>query len=566
MKSIDGKIFKNMLISGANNLYNNYPEVDALNVFPVPDGDTGMNMNLTMTSGAKEISNRSDSNIYQITKAFSRALLFGARGNSGVITSQFFRGIAEGMLDKEEVDIFGLAEAFESGRKFAYKGVIKPVEGTILTVIRESSDKLSSKAKAHMSIEEGFKILLDEAKASLERTPNLLPVLKEVGVVDSGGAGLVKILEGMNNALLGNFVERNEATVSEPQVEAAQTKFESEDNFGYCTEFIMKLGPEDSKKTFNKNRFTNVLSAHGNSLVVVQDEDIVKVHVHTLKPGDIFNYAQQFGEFIKLKCENMSEQHHEILLNEGKNENGDKMAAAQLKSAPLAAPKEKQEKKKDFALIATSSGKGIDELFHQVGVEYIVSGGQTMNPSTNDFLSAIEKANAKVVYIFPNNGNIIMAANQAKDVLEGKVDVFVIPTKTIMQGVVSAMNFNPDLSKEDNFEVMNEAVGTVKSGAVTFAIKDTEMNGVNIKKDEFMSIVETKDIKACNPDKIEALFSLLEYLIDDDSAVCTILTGDDVTEEDTNKIKDRFANKYKLIDLDIREGNQPVYSFILGVE
>ncbi len=566
MKTINGKLFKDMLISGANNLYNCYPEVDALNVFPVPDGDTGMNMNLTMTSGAKEISNHSESNIYQITKAFSKALLFGARGNSGVITSQFFRGIAEGMIDKEEVDIFGLAEAFESGRKYAYKGVLKPVEGTILTVIRESSDKLNSSVKNHMSIEDGFEVLLKEAKESLERTPNLLPVLKEVGVVDSGGAGLVKILEGMNSALNGNFVERIEGTVTDSQINSVQTQFENEENFGYCTEFILKIGPEGEKKTFNKNRFTNVLSAHGNSLVVVHDEDIVKVHVHTLKPGDIFNYAQQFGEFLKLKCENMSEQHHEILLNEGKNENGNAMAAAQLKSAPLAAPKSKNEKKKDYALIATSSGKGIDALFHEVGVEYIVSGGQTMNPSTNDFLSAIENANAKTVYIFPNNSNIIMAANQAKDVLDGKVNVYVIPTKTIMQGVVSAMNFNPDLSKEDNFEVMQEAIDTVKSGAVTFAIKDTEMNGIKIKKDEFMSIVGTKDIKSCNPNKIDALFDLLEHLIDEDSAVCTILTGDDITEKDKEEIEERFNEKYSLIDLDLREGNQPVYSFLLGVE
>ena len=567
MKFINGKIFKDMLISGANNLYNCYPEIDALNVFPVPDGDTGMNMNLTMTSGAKEISNHDEINIYQITKAFSKALLFGARGNSGVITSQFFRGIAEGMFEKEEIDIFGLAEAFESGRKYAYKGVIKPVEGTILTVIRESSDKLSSSVKNHMSIEEGFKILIKEAKESLERTPNLLPVLKEVGVVDSGGAGLVKILEGMNNALNGNFVERNEVSVVDKNIKSAQTQFESEDNFGYCTEFILKLGPENEKKIFNKNRFTNVLSAHGNSLVVVQDEDIVKVHVHTLKPGDIFNYAQQFGEFIKLKCENMSEQHHEILLNEEeKSGNSKEIITSNLKNAPLAAPKSKIEKKKKFALIATSSGSGIDELFHEVGVEFIVSGGQTMNPSTNDFLSAIEKSNAETVYILPNNSNIIMAANQAKDVLEGKVNVYVIPTKTIMQGVVSAMNFNPDLSKEDNFEVMQEAISTVKSGAVTFAIKDTEMNGIKIKKDEFMSIVETKDIKSCNPNKIDALFDLLKYLIDDDSAVCTILTGEDITEKESNKIVEIFNEKYSLIDLDIRKGNQPVYSFLLGVE
>ena len=566
MKTIDGKVFKNMLISGANNLYNYYPEVDALNVFPVPDGDTGMNMNLTMTNGAKEIANRNDVSIYAIAKTFSRALLFGARGNSGVITSQFFRGIAEGLIDKESVNISELAEAFESGRKFAYKGVLTPVEGTILTVIRESSDKLNESLKSHMSIEDGFKILLNEARESLKRTPNLLPILKEVGVVDSGGAGLVKIFEGMYSALLGNFIERNENAVIDNSNQAVQTKFKNDDNFGYCTEFILKLGPEDNKKIFNKNRFTNVLNSHGNSLVVVQDEDIVKVHVHTLKPGDIFNYAQQFGEFLKLKCENMSEQHHEILLKEMEEKGFDVSNNSELKSAPLTAPKEEKVEEKEFALIATSSGKGIDDLFHQVGVEYIVSGGQTMNPSTNDFVDSIKKTNAKNVYIFPNNGNIILAANQAKDVLEGKVNVFVLPTKTIMQGVVSAMNFNPDLSSSDNYDVMLEAINNVKSGAITYAIKDTEMNGLSIKKGEFMSIRESKDIISTNKDKIKALFDLLDALIDEDSAVCTILTGNDISSEEFDSIKKTFEEKYDLIDLDIREGNQPVYSFIVGVE
>ena len=290
MKTVDGQIFKNLVISGANNLYNCYPEVDALNVFPVPDGDTGMNMNLTMTSGAKEISSRNDTDIYVIAKTFSKGLLMGARGNSGVITSQIFRGIAEGLKDKKEVDAKGLAEAFESGAKVAYKAVIKPVEGTILTVIREASSKLSKTVTSKMSIEDAMKILKDEAYASLDRTPNLLPVLKEVGVVDSGGAGLCKIIDGMYDCLLGNFVERNEASAMEVSAASAQAQFDEEE-FGYCTEFILRLGPTDNKKAFNKNRFTNVLNSHGNSLVVVQDEDIVKVHVHTLRPGDIFNYV-----------------------------------------------------------------------------------------------------------------------------------------------------------------------------------------------------------------------------------------------------------------------------------
>ena len=558
MRTIDGQMFKMMVISASNNLYNHYPEVDALNVFPVPDGDTGMNMNLTLTSGAKEVQNRSDNDIYSIAKTFSRGLLMGARGNSGVITSQIFWGFAEALEGKKEINAVELADAFVNGSKIAYKAVIRPVEGTILTVIRESSENLKKKIRTFSSIEDAFKILLHEAKESLERTPNLLPVLKEVGVVDSGGAGLVKILEGMESMIHGDFIERNEAEVVDKNGNAQVKADEEESEFGYCTEFILRLGPKETKKAFNKNRFTSVLNAHGNSLVVVQDEDLVKVHVHTLTPGNIFNYAQQFGEFVKLKCENMTEQHNEILFSE----NAKDMAASKLSTAPLAAPKEK----KEYALIATSSGSGIDELFKEVGVEYIVSGGQTMNPSTNDFIDAVKKCNAKVCYIFPNNGNIILAASQAKEVLKDEYDIRVIPTKTIMQGVVSAMNFNPDLSNDDNESALNDAISAVKSGAVTFSIKDTEINGVSVKKDEYMAIRESKDIISSFKDKFDALRDLIKHLVDEDSALVTILYGEDVSDEDANALIDEFNNEYPDFEFDIRKGNQPVYSFIVGVE
>ena len=558
MRTIDGQMFKMMVISASNNLYNHYPEVDALNVFPVPDGDTGMNMNLTLTSGAKEVQNRSDNDIYSIAKTFSRGLLMGARGNSGVITSQIFRGFAEALEGKKEINAVELADAFVNGSKIAYKAVIRPVEGTILTVIRESSENLKKKIRTFSSIEDAFKILLHEAKESLERTPNLLPVLKEVGVVDSGGAGLVKILEGMESMIHGDFIERNEAEVVDKNGNAQVKADEEESEFGYCTEFILRLGPKETKKAFNKNRFTSVLNAHGNSLVVVQDEDLVKVHVHTLTPDNIFNYAQQFGEFVKLKCENMTEQHNEILFSE----NAKDMAASKLSTAPLAAPKEK----KEYALIATSSGSGIDELFKEIGVEYIVSGGQTMNPSTNDFIDAVKKCNAKVCYIFPNNGNIILAASQAKEVLKDEYDIRVIPTKTIMQGVVSAMNFNPDLSNDDNESALNDAISAVKSGAVTFSIKDTEINGVSVKKDEYMAIRESKDIISSFKDKFDALRDLIKHLVDEDSALVTILYGEDVSDEDANALIDEFNNEYPDFEFDIRKGNQPVYSFIVGVE
>ena len=565
MKFIDGKIFKMMVISASNNLYNHYPEVDALNVFPVPDGDTGMNMNLTMTSGMKEVANRSDDNLYDIAKIFSRGLLMGARGNSGVITSQIFRGFSESLVNKTKIDAVGLAEAFDNGRKVAYKAVLKPVEGTILTVIRESSAKLLDSVDSKTTIEEAFEILLAEANASLDRTPNLLPVLKEVGVVDSGGAGLIKILEGMQSAVTGYVINRHEAEAVNASGQAQVAASEENEEFGYCTEFILRLGPVDTKKPFNKNRFTSVLNAHGNSLVVVQDEDLVKVHVHTLKPGDIFNYAQQFGEFVKLKCENMTEQHNEILFNE-KSGNGLHMAASELNKAPLAAPKE-AEPQKEYAIIATSSGKGIDELFNEVGVDYIVSGGQTMNPSTNYFLTAVEKANAKNIYILPNNGNIIMAANQVKDVVKDKSNVVVIPSKTIMQGVVAAMNFNPDLSIKDNEKVMNESLSSVKSGQVTFAIKDTEINGIKVKKDEFMAILNSKDILSSHKNKFDALKVLLKNMVDEDSSVITVLLGQDVaSEKDKEKVEKYIEKEFKECDADVRIGDQPVYSFIVGVE
>ena len=563
MKSINSELFKMMLLSGANNLYNSYPEIDALNVFPVPDGDTGMNMNLTMQSGSKEIFNRNDNDIYSIAKVFSKGLLMGARGNSGVITSQIFRGIADGLAGKTTIDAVDMSYAFSNGAKVAYKAVVKPVEGTILTVIRESSDALAANVNSSMSVEEAFSILLEEARESLKRTPDLLPVLKEVGVVDSGGAGLIKILEGMFLALKKEFVEKNEATAVELKGAAQVAADEENDEFGYCTEFILRLGPDAVKKPFQKNRFTSVLNSHGNSLVVVQDEDIVKVHVHTLNPGNILSYAQNFGEFIKLKIENMTEQHNEILINEASKANGDKSAAAKLKDAPLAAPKVEQ---KEFGIIATSVGDGVDNYFRELGIDEIVSGGQTMNPSTQDFLDKIKKVNAKNIFLLPNNGNIILAANQAKSVLEGQVNIEVIPTKTIMQGIVSLMSFNPEFDLETNVEEMTEAIHNVKSGSITFSIKDTEIDGVKVKKDEYMAIEESKHIISCHKNKIDALKALVEDLVDEDSSILTILVGEDIKEKELKSITDYFNKKYKELDCDIKYGGQPVYSFIVGVE
>lgn len=554
MKIINGQILKQMFISGANNLYNHYPEVDALNVFPVPDGDTGMNMNLTMTSGSKEIQNRTDNNIADIAKTFSRGLLMGARGNSGVITSQIFRGFAQGLEGKTEVNAYEFALALQKGVEVAYKAVIRPVEGTILTVVRESSQFLMNNVKENTSFEKAFELLLQEAHESLKRTPDLLPILKEVGVVDSGGTGLIYIYEGMQAAINDAFIARNEATSvdKENPIIAAGAAMEEEE-FGYCTEFIMSLGPDSVKKPFNEKRFTTLVGSHGTSLVVVHDEDIVKVHVHTLNPGNVLNYAQQFGEFLKIKIENMTEQHHALA------------GGAQVE--PHTDLVEEKKEKIESAMIAVSSGSGIDEVFQEIGVKYIVKGGQTMNPSAEDFISAIKEVNARNVYIFPNNSNILLAANQARDMNEDKeiANIFVIPSKTIPQGITSALCFDEDSTPEDNFEVMKEALGNVKSGEVTFAIRDTEINGVKIRKDEFMGIFN-KDIVTCNKDKIQTLMILISKMVNDESSLITVFCGEDVSDEEKEEILGELENEYSDLDIDIRDGNQAVYSFIVGIE
>ena len=407
MKTIDGNILKRLLISASNNLYNHYPEIDALNVFPVPDGDTGINMSLTCTSGANEISKITESNCFGVARTFSRGLLMGARGNSGVITSQIFRGFASTLENTSVVDARVLSEAFLNGSKVAYKAVMRPVEGTILTVIRESSAALHKQVKEGMSIEKALEILLKEARTSLKRTPELLPILKEVGVVDSGGTGLVRIIEGMHLASIGKFVERNEIKNGNSESSTIFKDIEEEE-FGYCTEFIMSLGPDSVKKPFVQKQFSNWLGNHGNSLVVVVDEDVVKVHVHTMNPGEILTYAQQYGEFLKLKIENMTEQHH--ALENGADVTPHQDLVEEKKEEPVSIDK-------DYAIIAVSSGEGINQCFNEAGVEYIVTGGQTMNPSSEDFVEAIKKTHAKNVYILPNNSNIVMAASQACDIM-----------------------------------------------------------------------------------------------------------------------------------------------------
>lgn len=573
MKHINGQELKQLFLSGANNLYNHYPEIDQLNVFPVPDGDTGMNMNLTMTSGSKEVKNNNDESVEVISRLFSRGLMMGARGNSGVITSQIFKGFSEFCKGKECLTPKELAEAFVKGKEIAYKAVKNPVEGTILTVIRESSAALLENVKKLNTIEATLDYLLAEAKKSLKHTPDLLPVLKQVGVVDSGGAGLTVIIEGMSKAANGNFVERienlaegeaisNVLGTTNGQYAGAQLS-ESEEGYGYCTQLLIRLGKEgEGKKAFNEQRFKNFLANHGKSLVFVRDDDLVKVHIHTLTPGMMLNFAQQYGEFLTITIENMSEEHHNI-------EHGN--VATDMESN-IARAKEEKEKQnaplKDYALIAVSSGAGLDEMFKELGVDVLVQGGQTMNPSTSDFLDAIKKAHAKTCYILPNNSNIVLAAKQAADVVmeEGECQAYVIHAKSIPQGLNAIMQFSPDNDPETNFEAMKSGLKNVSSGSVTYAIKDTDIEGVHITKDYYMAMRDDKKVAACVQNKIDALKELIKSMIKPEIVVFTIIAGDDIKEDDIPAIQEEIQALYPDVEINIFSGKQPVYSFIVGAE
>lgn len=555
MKILTGKLFKEMVLCGANTLHNNHPEIDALNVFPVPDGDTGTNMSMTFNAGAAEVKDMDTDNIYDIAKKLSKGLLMGARGNSGVILSQIFRGLAMGLEGYEEVDAVDFANAWANGAKVAYKAVMRPVEGTILTVIREASEKVVEYAKEGMEIEDVFSYFVKEAENSLERTPELLPVLKEVGVVDSGGAGLLLVLTGFMAALSGDRVEFVNIK-SEGQVNAGTDLESGEEGYGYCTEFIIRLEPSLIDK-FSENQLKKELERiPGNSIVVVQDEEIVKVHVHTLKPGNALNLAQRFGEFVKLKIENMQEQANNLQNNA--NAQGSIVGVDdKAKNAPTFEAKE-------TAVITVCAGEGVEDAFLELHCDYVVSGGQTMNPSTEDMVAAVKEVNAKNVIILPNNSNIIMTAQQTATILEDEVNVIVIPTKTISQGLSACIMFNPDASLDDNIADMTEAVGNVKTGQVTFAIKDTNIDGVEIKANDYMALVE-KDIVDCKPNKLEALKVCLSRLVDDESELITLLVGEDVVDEEVEEIESYIEDNFEA-ELEVINGKQPVYSFIVGVE
>ncbi len=552
---LEGKQFQAMVAIGANRLNKNAEFVNSLNVFPVPDGDTGTNMNLSMTSGAKAVNSSTSESIGELAEALSKGLLMGARGNSGVILSQLFRGFSKAIVGKETLTASEFAAAFTNGVETAYKAVMKPVEGTILTVARESAKAGERKAKDTNDVIEVMEAVVRGAKKSLAKTPDLLPVLKEVGVVDSGGQGLLFIYEGFLEVLSGNVVEEdyhqpNQKEMTE-MVNAEHHRSVSnhiateEIKFGYCTEIMVKIGEgETVDSEFDYDTFRNHLNEIGDSLLVVADDEIIKVHVHTERPGEVMNYGQKFGSLMKIKVDNMRLQHETILEHE--------------KETPAAPAK-----KIPYGIIAIAAGEGVQNLFKSLGAHYIISGGQTMNPSTEDILKAVAAVNAEKVIILPNNKNIFMAADQAAEVSE--TPVVVVPSKTISQGMTAMLAFNEMNDLATNKEEMTNELENVVSGQVTVAVRDTAIDGVSISKDDYMGIIEGK-IKIAKPSREEVTVETLRQMISEDSEIVTIILGEDAELAEAENIAAAIEADFEDVEVEIHEGNQPVYPYILSVE
>ena len=549
MEKINGLVLAEMIDLGSKNLAKNAEKINSLNVFPVPDGDTGTNMNLSMSSGAKETAANVVENIGELGKSFSKGLLMGARGNSGVILSQLFRGMSQYIADKKEIDAKEFAAAIQNGVSIAYKAIIKPVEGTILTVAREAAEAGVKTAENTNSVVEVMEAIYVEAQASLKRTPDLLPILKEVGVVDSGGQGLVCVYQGFVAALKGEKIDGLEAV----ETNVVDMQFEDDHDmdfmspedivYGFCTEFTVRLDGE--KKEFDEDKFRADMSKFGDSLLVISDSEYVKIHVHTETPGDVFNYGQQYGELIKIKSDNMREQHREVLRKQ--------------EAKQATAPKELKEQ----AMISISMGAGLSKVLTSMGVDYIVEGGQTMNPSTEDIMKAIKEVNAKNIFIFPNNKNIQLAAKQAAELAEE--NVFVVESKTAPQGLAAVMVFSPQTAPEENFANMQEVLSTVSTLEVTHAVRDTNIEGVEIKKDEFMGIRNGK-IVVSNLSLNTVLEELLEKSIDEDTEIVTLYLGEESTEEYTDFLEQLIEEKYPDVEVELIESGQPVYPYIIGVE
>ena len=545
--TVDVKMLSRMFLSGAKNLEAKKEWINELNVFPVPDGDTGTNMTLTIMSAASEVSALSDPTMKTLAKAISSGSLRGARGNSGVILSQLLRGFTRVIEKADKVDAPTFARAFEKGVETAYKAVMKPKEGTILTVARGAAEKAMEIAEDCESLENFFADVIAEAEAVLARTPEMLPVLKEAGVVDSGGQGLLEVLKGAFDGYLGKEIdltfEKPKSGVSVKPVSAE----ESDIKFGYCTEFIIMLEKEFPEK--EEHAFKEYLMSIGDSLVVVADDEIVKVHVHTNDPGQAIQKALTYGQLSNMKIDNMRLEHHEKVIKEA-----EKMAAQQAAQEPA----------KEVGFISVSVGDGMGQIFRELGADYLIEGGQTMNPSTEDVLQAIAHVNADNIFIFPNNKNIILAANQARDLTEDK-NIIVIPTKTIPQGITALISYVPDKTVEQNTEEMMEAMKHVKTGQITYAVRDTKIDDKEIRQGDIMGIGD-HGMLAVGKEIEDTAVATVQKMADEDCEIISIYYGSDVTAEDAEQLAARLEELYPDFDVELNEGGQPIYYYVVSVE
>lgn len=561
--SINSKLLARMFLAGAKNLDSKKDWINELNVFPVPDGDTGTNMTMTIMSAAKEVSSLTNPTMAELAKAISSGSLRGARGNSGVILSQLFRGFCKVIKEYDEIDVTILCEACQKAVETAYKAVMKPKEGTILTVAKGAAEKaleLSDETEDVVTFVEG---VIKQAEYVLDQTPEMLPVLKQAGVVDSGGQGLVQVLKGAYDALIGKEIDytiEGAPTGAAPAKISAET--EAEIKFGYCTEFIIVLNAPMSDN--EEHAYKAFLESIGDSIVVVADDEIVKTHVHTNDPGLALQKALTFGSLSKIKIDNMREEHQEKLIKDSQKLAAQQKAEEEAYEAAQADEKISNMPAKEMGFVSVSIGEGMNEVFRGLGVDYLIEGGQTMNPSTEDMLNAIEHVNAKTVFILPNNKNIIMAANQAVDLVEDK-QIIVIPTKTIPQGITALVNYIPDHSAEENKEQMIAEIENVKTGQVTYAVRDTEIDGKTIKQNDFMGIGD-KSILSVGTDLRATTLEMVDAMVDEDSAIVSIYFGSDSDEDSANELAAAIEEKYPDVEVEVNDGGQPIYYYVISVE
>ena len=547
-KTINAELLAKMFLAGAANLEAKKEFINELNVFPVPDGDTGTNMTLTIMSAAKEVSAMERPDMESLAKAISSGSLRGARGNSGVILSQLLRGFTKTIREEKEIDTIVLAQACERARATAYKAVMKPKEGTILTVAKGIAQKAAEMAEVTDDLEEFLPAVLAYAKEVLDQTPEMLPVLKEAGVVDSGGQGLLEVLHGAYDAFLGKEIDYSAIEASAgTKMTKAGAQAEADIKFGYCTEFIIMTDKAFTEA--DEMEFKSYLESIGDSIVCVADEDIVKIHVHTNHPGLAFEKGLTYGQLSRMKVDNMREEHQEKLIRDA-----EKVAAEQAKKAP----------RKPVGFIAVSIGEGMNEIFRELGVDYLIEGGQTMNPSTEDMLTAIDAVNADHIFILPNNKNIVLAANQAKDLTKDK-DIIVIPTKTVPQGITAMINFEASRNAQENADTMTEALSTVATGQLTYAVRDTSIDGKEIHKDDIMGLSDS-GLAAVGKSIDQTLLELVDAMMNEDAELITLYYGSDISEEDAENAAAKVEEKYPDIDVELQMGGQPIYYYIVSVE